>query len=332
MSIEPISIRTPARAPTIAPALVVKGLGKRYPTAGGLLHAVDDVALSIMRGRSLGLVGESGCGKSTLVRLIARLIDPTAGSIMLSGAEIGDVPARRFGTRPERARIQVVFQDPSDSLNPQFRVFDSIADPLRRLGSARGRDAIAEKVNATATAVGLPPELLMRYPHQLSGGQKARVGIARAIVVDPDVLILDEPTSALDVSVQVVILHLLADLRQRLNMTYLFVSHDLNVVRLICDDVAVMYLGRIVEVAPVAQMFAAPAHPYTRALLSAIPGGPVTERIRLNGEPRSPIDPDPNACRFLGRCPIGADLCSQKAPRLAEVAPGQHAACHFPTT
>jgi oligopeptide/dipeptide ABC transporter ATP-binding protein len=313
------------------PALSVKGLGKRYPTAGGTLHAVDDVALSIAKGRSLGLVGESGCGKSTLVRLVSRLIDPSEGSISLSGSEIADVPARRFGTRPERARIQVVFQDPSDSLNPQFRVFDSIADPLRRLGRLRGRDAIAEKVNATAANVGLPPELLMRYPHQLSGGQKARVGIARAIVVEPDVLILDEPTSALDVSVQVVILHLLADLRQRLNMTYLFVSHDLNVVRLVCDDVAVMYLGRIVEVAPVDRIFTEPAHPYTRALLSAIPGGPIAERIRLHGEPRSPIDPDPNTCRFLGRCPKGADLCGQKGPHLAEVAPGQLVACHFPT-
>jgi oligopeptide/dipeptide ABC transporter ATP-binding protein len=314
------------------PALSVEGLGKRYPTAGGMLHAVDDVALSIARGRSMGLVGESGCGKSTLVRLVSRLIDPSEGSITLSGAEIGDVPASRFGTRPERARIQVVFQDPSDSLNPQFRVFDSIADPLRRLGELRGRAAIAEKVNATAANVGLPEELLMRYPHQLSGGQKARVGIARAIVVDPEVLILDEPTSALDVSVQVVILHLLADLRQRLNMTYLFVSHDLNVVRLVCDDVAVMYLGRIVEIASVARIFETPSHPYTRALLSAIPGGPIAERIRLQGEPRSPIDPDPNACRFLGRCPKGADLCGQKGPHLTEVAPGQRVACHFPTT
>jgi oligopeptide/dipeptide ABC transporter ATP-binding protein len=313
------------------PALSVKGLGKRYKTAGGMLHAVDDVALSIAKGRSLGLVGESGCGKSTLVRLVSRLIDPSEGSISLSGAEIADVPARKFGTRPERARIQVVFQDPSDSLNPQFRVFDSIADPLRRLGTLRGRENIAKKVNATAANVGLPTELLMRYPHQLSGGQKARVGIARAIVVDPDVLILDEPTSALDVSVQVVILHLLADLRQRLNMTYLFVSHDLNVVRLICDDVAVMYLGRIVEVAPVDRIFTAPAHPYTRALLSAIPGGPITERIRLHGEPRSPINPDDNACRFLGRCPKSVDLCGQKDPRLAKVAPDQLVACHFPT-
>lgn len=313
-------------------ALSIHGLTKHYTTPNGTLHAVDDVALSIARGRSMGLVGESGCGKSTLVRLISRLIDVTDGSIALGGAELANLPARRFGTRPERARIQVVFQDPSDSLNPQFRVFDSIADPLRRLGEIKGRAGISEKVYAAAANVGLPAELLTRYPHQLSGGQKARVGIARAIVVEPDVLILDEPTSALDVSVQVVILQLLADLRGRLGMTYLFVSHDLNVVRLVCDDVAVMYLGRIVEVAPVARIFDAPAHPYTRALLSAIPGAEASERIRLAGEPRSPIDPDPNTCRFFGRCPDGTELCGKRGPQLDEVAPGHHAACHFPKT
>lgn len=312
-------------------ALAIEGLTKHYPTAGGVLHAVDEVAFSIARGRSLGLVGESGCGKSTLVRLVARLIDITSGSVRLGGEEIGGIPARRFGTRPERALIQVVFQDPADSLNPQFRVFDSIADPLRRLGAARGSSAIADSVRRCAGLVGLPEELLSRYPHQLSGGQKARVGIARAIIVDPEVLILDEPTSALDVSVQVVILQLLADLRDRLGMTYLFVSHDLNVVKLICDDVAVMYLGRIVEVAPVADIFAHPAHPYTRALLSAIPGSAQADRIRLAGEPRSPIEPDPNVCRFHGRCPDGADLCTERSPPLAELHPGHAVACHFPT-
>jgi oligopeptide/dipeptide ABC transporter ATP-binding protein len=179
--------------------------------------------------------------------------------------------------------------------------------------------------------VGLDPALMDRYPHEFSGGQRQRIAIARALIIAPELIIFDEAVSALDVSVQVVILHLLADLRQRLNMTYLFVSHDLNVVRLVCDDVAVMYLGRIVEIASVARIFETPSHPYTRALLSAIPGGPIAERIRLQGEPRSPIDPDPNACRFLGRCPKGADLCGQKGPHLTEVAPGQRVACHFPT-
>ena len=308
--------------------LEVAQLTRHFPTGAGTLHAVDGVDLTLQRGESVGLVGESGCGKSTLVRVLARLIDPTGGAIRIDGADIGAVPARRFATHPDRKRIQVVFQDPTDSLNPQFRVFDSIADPLRRLGGRRQRSEVAAIVRETAGLVGLPVELLSRYPHQLSGGQKARVGIARAIILRPEVLILDEPTSSLDVSVQVVILQLLGDLRARLGMSYLFVSHDLNVVKLICDRVAVMYLGKIVELAPVERIFAAPAHPYTRALLSAIPGETRFERIRLSGEPRSPIDPDPHACRFHGRCPIGQDLCASRAPELTE-RQGHAAACHF---
>lgn len=311
-----------------APLLELDHLQKIYPTGSGQLHAVDDVSLTLNRGESLGLVGESGCGKSTLVRVLARLIDPTAGAIRIDGQSIGEIPARRFGTHPQRKRIQVVFQDPTDSLNPQFRIFDSIADPMRRLGGKKTRADVTEAVHEAARITRLPPELLMRYPHQLSGGQKARVGIARAIILRPDVLILDEPTSALDVSVQVVILQLLGELRETLGMSYLFVSHDLNVVKLVCDRVAVMYLGKIIECAPVDQIFTTPAHPYTRALLSAIPGSGDSARIRLDGEPRSPIDPDPNVCRFYGRCPMGQDLCAQKAPPLTEF--GAHsAACHF---
>ena len=308
--------------------LEIEHLTRHFPTAAGTLHAVDGVDLTLKRGESVGLVGESGCGKSTLVRVLARLIDATGGAIRIDGAEIGTVPARRFATHPDRKRIQVVFQDPTDSLNPQFRVFDSIADPLRRLGGRRSRAEVTAMVRETAALVGLPPELLPRYPHQLSGGQKARVGIARAIILRPEVLILDEPTSSLDVSVQVVILQLLGDLRTRLGMSYLFVSHDLNVVKLVCDRVAVMYLGKIVELAPVERIFAAPAHPYTRALLSAIPGERRFERVRLGGEPRSPIDPDPDACRFHGRCPIGQELCARSAPELTE-RHGHTAACHF---
>ncbi|ASP20444.1 peptide ABC transporter ATP-binding protein [Antarctobacter heliothermus] len=311
-----------------APLLELENLEKIYPTGTGLLHAVDGVNLSITRGESLGLVGESGCGKSTLVRVLSRLIDPTAGAIRIDGQSIGDIPARRFGTHPERKRIQVVFQDPTDSLNPQFRIFDSIADPLRRLGGRKTRAEVTEAVHEAARITRLPPELLSRYPHQLSGGQKARVGIARAIILRPELLILDEPTSALDVSVQVVILKLLGELRETLGMSYLFVSHDLNVIKLVCDRVAVMYLGKIIECAPVEEIFARPAHPYTKALLSAIPGSSEKDRIRLNGEPRSPIDPDPNVCRFYGRCPQEQPLCKQKAPPLTEF--GAHAAtCHF---
>ena len=295
-----------------------------------MLHAVDAVDLVIGRGESVGLVGESGCGKSTMVRLLARLIDPTAGTILLEGDDLTAVSQARFVAAPGRRRIQVVFQDPTDSLNPSFRVSRSIADPLRRLLGLRDGAAIAERVRRTAALVGLPEELLQRYPHQLSGGQRARVGIARAIVVEPALLILDEPTSALDVSVQAVILRLLAELRERLAMSYLFVSHDLNVVRLLCSRVVVMYLGKVIEVAPAETLFTVPRHPYTQALVAAIPDPARRgeQRPRLDGSPKSPIDPDPNVCRFYGRCPAGADICTKIMPPLKSVGPDHWAACH----
>jgi oligopeptide/dipeptide ABC transporter ATP-binding protein len=312
-------------------ALSLGELQKRFPVKGGLLHAVDGVSLDIEKGESLGLVGESGCGKSTLVRLVARLIDPTEGRILCDGKDIGAVSARRFGTSPMRPKIQVVFQDPTDSLNPHYRALESILDPLRLLRRDLSARQAEDKARETARICGLPEPLLDRYPHQLSGGQKARVGIARALAVEPELLILDEPTSALDVSVQAVILHLLADLRSRLGVSYLFVSHDLNVVRLLCDRVAVMYLGRIVEIAPVDELFAAPRHPYTKALIDAIPGRAV-RAPKLEGEPLSPIDPDPHVCRFLGRCPRGTDLCRTKDPALAEMGRDHRVACHHPLT
>jgi oligopeptide/dipeptide ABC transporter ATP-binding protein len=314
------------------PLVELEGLSKRFPVRGTRqsLHAVDDVSFAIERGECVGLVGESGCGKSTLVRLLTRLLDPTEGRILFDGRDIGAVPARRFAGAPERARIQMVFQDPADSLNPRFTAFDTIAEPLRRLARVAGRET-RRRVEDVADLVGLPRELLGRFPHQLSGGQQQRVGIARAIAVDPTLLVLDEPTSALDVSVQAVILHLLADLRRRLGMTYLFVSHDLNLVRLLSDRVLVMYLGRIVEAGPVDAIFDRPRHPYTQALVSAIPvldpDGRRT-RIRLTGEPRSPIDPSATVCRFHGRCPEGFDRCTQEMPRLRPVWPGHVAACH----
>jgi oligopeptide/dipeptide ABC transporter ATP-binding protein len=324
------------------PLLEVDGLRKLYPMGGAgsfrrkqapsRLHAVDDVSFAIGRGEAVGLVGESGCGKSTLVRLVTRLIDPSAGSIRFAGAEIGNVPARRFGTAPQRPRIQMVFQDATDSLNPRFTAFDAIADPLRRLARLSGA-ALRPRVDAAAALSGLPPELLTRFPHQLSGGQKARVDIARAIAVEPQLLILDEPTSALDVSVQVVILRLLHDLKERLGLSYLFVSHDLNVVRLLCDRVLVMYLGRIVESGPADAVFAAPAHPYTQALVSAIPSlgkSARGDRIQLAGEARSPIDPDPKVCRLYGRCTRATEACQSTMPQLLEVSPGRLAACHYP--
>ena len=262
-------------------------LGRRKAQRS-LLHAVDGVDFVIGRGETVGLVGESGCGKSTLVRLLARLIDPTAGTIRFDGAEIGAVPARKFGRSRWRADIQMVFQDASDSLNPRFTADRAIADPLVRLRGIHGT-ALRARVAEAARLTGLPSELLSRFPHQLSGGQKARVGIARAIAVEPRLLMLDEPTSALDVSVQMVILKLLHELKERLDLSYLFVSHDLNVVRLLCDRVLVMYLGRIIESGPAAQIFTAPAHPYTQALLSAIPRpGARGTRIALSGRAAQP--------------------------------------------
>ena len=320
--------------------LAVEGLRKLYRVgktapwrpAQAFLHAVDRVSFTIAPGEAVGLVGESGCGKSTLARLVARLIDPTEGTIRFGGRDIGAVSARHFGRNATRAQIQMVFQDATESLNPHFTAFRAIADPLLRLRGLSGT-ALRARVVEVAGLVGLPGELLSRFPHQLSGGQKARVGIARAIAVEPHLLILDEPTSALDVSVQVLILQLLDQLRHRLNLAYLFVSHDLNVVRLLCDRIIVMYLGHIVESGPADMVFSDAAHPYTRALVSAVPSradAARDRRIDPPGEPRSPIDPDPNICPFYGRCFRGADRCKAAMPELREVTSGRLAACHFP--
>jgi oligopeptide/dipeptide ABC transporter ATP-binding protein len=317
------------------PLLEARALSKRFPVGSrrrrAMLYAVDSVDLAIAPGECVGLVGESGCGKSTLVRLLARLIDPTSGSILLDGQDTTAISQAKFVTMPQRARIQVVFQDPSESLNPSFRVFEAIADPLKRLLGLRDKATLAMRVHRAANLVGLPRELIERYPHQLSGGQRARVGIARAIAVEPSLLILDEPTSALDVSVQAVILRLLDDLQARLGMSYLFVSHDLNVVRLLCSRIIVMYLGRVVEVAPTQTLFAAARHPYTQALIAAIPDPARRGETRphLDGSPRSPVDPDPDTCRFHGRCPIGTDRCAAAMPALLSLGEAHFAACHF---
>jgi len=309
------------------PLLDVERLSKRFPVGGrrgALLHAVDDVSLQIAPGESLGLVGESGCGKSTLVRLLARLLDPSEGRIVFDGSDLAATRAREFARTPARAAIQMVFQDPTDSLNPRFTARDTIAEPCRLL-AGMDADAAQARVDEVAAQVGLPLELLSRFPHQLSGGQKARVGIARALAPRPRLLILDEPTAALDVSVQAVVLQLLDRLRRELGLATLFVSHDLNVVRLLTDRVAVMYLGKIVEMGESAAVFANPAHPYTQALVSAIPGhGP---RLRLEGEVSSPIDPPPAVCRFASRCPVVQHRCRREAPALNG---GSHlVACHF---
>lgn len=302
------------------PLVQIEALHKRFPVngrKGALLHAVDNVSLTIGHGESIGLVGESGCGKSTLVRVVARLLDPSSGQISFDGEDLSQHKSATFARHPLRAAIQMVFQDPTDSLNPRFTARESIAEPIRILLGLGVKEADA-RVREVAAQVGLPEELLDRFAHQLSGGQKARVGIARALAVKPRLLILDEPTAALDVSVQALVLKLLDQLRRELGLSYLFVSHDLNVVRLLTDRVAVMYLGQIVELSRSQTIFKSPQHPYTQALVSAIPGqGP---RIKLQGEISSPIDPPPNVCRFASRCPKVQEKCLQEAPSLKRVA------------
>jgi oligopeptide/dipeptide ABC transporter ATP-binding protein len=312
------------------PLLSVENVSKLYPVAGGKLHAVDGVSFNVFPGESVGLVGESGCGKSTLTTLITRLDDPTDGHILFEGVHIGDIPAREFARRPERARIQKVFQDPTDCLNPRLTVGESIAEPVRLLRGLRERRSLRARVEELADLVALPRVCLDRFPHQLSGGQRARVGIARALGSEPSLLVLDEPTAALDVSVQAVVLKLLADLRARLGVSYLFVSHDLHVVKLLCRRVLVMYLGKIVESGETAEVFARPRHPYTRALLSASPGAHCGPRVLLAGEPRSPVNPSLNTCRFHGRCPQGREECARWSPALSRFTNGTEVACHFP--
>jgi peptide/nickel transport system ATP-binding protein len=285
-----------AKAPQIMPAgteplMRVENLVKEYPrpSDGGFLaklmgkvepekaafRAVDGISFTLARGETLGLVGESGCGKSTTSMMITRLIDPSGGRILFDGTDIGAIPARSFAASPMRRRIQMVFQDPTDSLNPRFTAERAIADPILRMGGISGRDALRARCEELARLVGLPVELIDRFPHQLSGGQKARVGIARAIALDPDLVILDEPTAALDVSVQAVVLNLLEELKGRLGMSYLFVSHDLNVVRLLCDRVIVMKTGAIVEEGTAEEVLGNPQAAYTKELLTAIPHPPV---------------------------------------------------------
>ncbi|OYX00612.1 MAG: ABC transporter ATP-binding protein, partial [Bosea sp. 32-68-6] len=279
-----------APKPDAAPLMRVENLVKEYPRpqSGSLFaklmgkaeepkapfRAVDGISFSVAKGETLGLVGESGCGKSTTSMMITRLIDKTSGSILFDGTDIGAIPAKQFAASAHRRRIQMVFQDPTDSLNPRFTAERAIADPILRMGGISGRDALRARCEELARLVGLPVELIDRFPHQLSGGQKARVGIARAIALDPDLVILDEPTAALDVSVQAVVLNLLQELKERLGMSYLFVSHDLNVVRLLCDRVIVMKTGAIVEQGTAEEVLGDPKADYTKELLTAIPHPP----------------------------------------------------------
>ena len=315
-------------------ALVVDDLQMHFPLrsiipwrAPRVVRAVDGVSLRVGAGETLGLVGESGCGKSTLARCVLRLIEPTRGRVLLDEEDLTALPEEAL--RRRRRDIQMVFQDPTASLNPRLSVAATVDEPLA-LHTPLAGAARRERVDEVLEEVGLGAGLRDRYPHQLSGGQRQRVNIARAIATHPRLVVLDEPTSALDVSLRARVILLLAELKRRMGMTYLFISHDLSTVRYLCDRVAVMYLGVLVEEAPAAELFDHPAHPYTRALLSCIPvpdPDVAPERLRLSGEVPSPID-IPGGCRLRGRCPLAQPVCAEPVP-LREIAPGHTVACHL---
>ncbi len=321
--------------PDSQPLLDARGLVKHYPIKGGVMlkeiaavKAVDDVSLSIHRGETLGLVGESGCGKSTFGRAILRLEEPTAGEVWFDGDNI--LAYDREQLRALRQKMQIIFQDPFSSLNPRKPVASIIGEPLLIHGMKNRRERDA-RVLELLRVVGLRQEHMRRYPHMFSGGQRQRIGVARALALNPQLVVCDEAVSALDVSIQAQVLNLLKDLQEDLGLTYLFISHDLHVVEHISDRVAVMYLGKIVEIAASEIIYAQPLHPYTQALLSASPmPDPARKRKRiiLKGDVPSPIDPPPG-CRFHTRCPFAEEMCTTKEPVLREINPGHQAACHF---
>jgi len=332
------TVVAPPRADEQPPLLRAEHLQLYFPVkSGGLLarttgavHAVDDVSLSLAEGQTLGIVGESGCGKSTLARCLVRLLEPTGGTLRFHDADITKVGRRRL--QSFRREVQFVFQDPVSSLNPRKRVGQIVGAPLRLNGMSR--DAAASRVRDLLERVGLNPEHVNRFPHEFSGGQRQRIGVARALASNPRLIVLDEPVSALDVSIQAQVINLLDDLQDDLGLSYVFIAHGLSVVRHFSDQIAVMYLGKLVEVSPAAELYHKPIHPYTEALLSAMPipdprQNRARERRVIGGEPPNPIDPPPG-CRFHTRCPRATEICKVVEPPLAEYAGGHLAACHHP--
>ena len=308
-------------------AIEVRHLTRRF----GAFVAVDDVSFDVARGETLGLVGESGCGKSTLCRTVLKLLEPTSGSVKFEGTEISNMGRREL--QPLRREMQMIFQDPFASLNPRKRVGQIIGDPIALHGLSSGTQ-LRREVQQLMERVGLQPEHFNRYPHEFSGGQRQRIGIARALALRPTLIIADEPVSALDVSIQAQIINLLEDLQDEFNLSYIFVAHDLGVVRHVSDRIAVMYLGKLVERSPAAMLYERPIHPYSVALLSAVPipdpkANAERTPVVLEGDVPSPVDP-PSACRFHTRCPWATEICSQDEPPLVEYGEGQAAACHHP--
>jgi peptide/nickel transport system ATP-binding protein len=313
--------------------LSVSHLKKYFHTPSGMLHAVDDVSFSVERGRTLGIVGESGCGKSTLGRTLLRLHEPTSGEVFFDGLNL--LALNRKEMKKIRVRMQMIFQDPYASLNPRMTVSQSIIEPLLIQGicTPKEKEKQAKIVREMMELVGLAKRLVNTYPHELDGGRRQRIGIARALALNPDFIVCDEPVSALDVSIQAQILNLMQDLQDRLSLTYLFITHDLSVVRHLSDDIVVMYLGQLVEKSPTKDLFKKTLHPYTKALLSAIPvPNPdyKTDRIILHGELTSPVNPEP-VCRFVKRCPHAESICHREAPSLREIEPGHFVSCHLAT-
>ena len=310
--------------------LEVRNLKKYFDTPKGKLHAVDGVSFSIERGRTLGIVGESGCGKSTTGRTILRLLEPTDGQVLFEGKDIATLSPREM--RKMRKDMQIIFQDPYSSLDPKLPIHKLISEPIVRNKLIHGKKNIEKRVLELMDTVGLARRLYNAYPHELDGGRRQRIGIARALALEPKFIVCDEPVSALDVSIQAQILNLLKQLQNDLGLTYIFITHDLSVIYYFADDIAVMYLGQLVEKAPAEELFAHPMHPYTQALLSAIPVPDLREkreRILLKSEITSPVNL-PDECRFAKRCNYACDQCRKSDPKLVEVSPNHFVACHTP--